>query len=82
MLGARGEGGETYARKLDIARSSVFGGAREAVLKAVEKSNSDRRPKTPPEEVVEVLSPEEALAKAERRRRSARKGARNHIIGG
>mmetsp|Transcript_25443 Transcript_25443/g.71474 ORF Transcript_25443/g.71474 Transcript_25443/m.71474 type:complete len:1715 (-) Transcript_25443:36-5180(-) len=59
--------GSTYARKLDIARSACSE-AREAVLKAVEKSNSDRRPKTPPEEVV-VLSPEEALAKAEQEKK-------------
>ena len=67
MLGARGEGGFTYARKLDIARSACSE-AREAVLKAVEKSNSDRRPKTPPEVEV-VLSPEEALAKAEQEKK-------------
>ena len=57
----------TYARKLEIAKTACAE-ARDAVLKAVEKSNSDRRPKTP-QEVEEVLSPEEALAKAEQEKK-------------
>ena len=54
--------------------------AREAVLKAVEKSNSvTGRPKTPPEGVV-VLSPEEALAKAEREKKERPRKARAFLL--
>ena len=62
--------GATYGRKLDLARTACAE-ARGAVAKAVESSNADRRPKTPV--IVEhVLSPEEALARAEAEKRERR----------
>ena len=67
------------ARRLDIARTACSE-AGDASQKAVEKSNSDRRPKTPPEEVVALRRKSSAKARAEKKERSGK--ARAFVLKG